>query len=280
MQLRFGGRPGTRDRFSTMVDVLTFDLSDLERYADVLRSTVAAVADDGMAAAAERLQPISGEVWMGRLKTVRAQGGGAGARSRPRNETLRAQVFIRGRVSVHSVRRASSTAQHPRRGPRLIPRRRAVRPALCTREDPPRILGARPGSGPLLPAQSGRHEHSREPHHPSRGVQYPEGRFSCCRPASRTVDACRRSMGRTHLLLPRPDRCWRRYRPSPLPPGVVAPVQAADGDSSSRRGLSCTVRFGRFGRWLRTDSAEEHFGKRVWDRGRAHDATDRERGGI
>jgi hypothetical protein len=80
-----------------MVDILTFDLSDAERYADILTATVGAVADGDFAAAAESLRPISGELWMGRLKAIGKAGDGPPAGTRPRNETLRAQVFIRDR---------------------------------------------------------------------------------------------------------------------------------------------------------------------------------------
>lgn len=78
-----------------MVDILTFDWASAERYADILTSSVAAVADGDLAAASERLQPIAGEVWMGRITTTRMAAEGAGGGARPRNETLRAQVFVR-----------------------------------------------------------------------------------------------------------------------------------------------------------------------------------------
>lgn len=79
-----------------MVEVLTFDVADVERYADVLTKAVAAVASEGLTAAAAQLQPITGEAWMGRLTATGKLGpGGSGAGERVRNESLRAQVFIR-----------------------------------------------------------------------------------------------------------------------------------------------------------------------------------------
>jgi hypothetical protein len=79
-------------------DILEFGDEEIERYADVLTKTVAAVARAGRDAGAAELQPIAGEIWMGRL----AMAGGPShdrdaAGGRVRNETLRAQVFIRDR---------------------------------------------------------------------------------------------------------------------------------------------------------------------------------------
>lgn len=86
------------DRFVAMTEIVAFNDSDVERYADVLAKTVAAVARGGLAAGALELQPIAGEIWMGRLAASREVAhGGSAAGSRLRDENLRAQVFIRDR---------------------------------------------------------------------------------------------------------------------------------------------------------------------------------------
>ncbi|GAA1822482.1 HNH endonuclease [Agromyces salentinus] len=79
-----------------MVDIVTFDAADVERYAGILTGAVAAVAGGDLVSAAAALQPIAGEVWMGRLTAAGKVGNReAVAGVRPRNESLRAQVFIR-----------------------------------------------------------------------------------------------------------------------------------------------------------------------------------------
>ena len=78
-----------------MAEILTFDQADAERYADILSATVAAVVSGDLGAALEELRPISGEVWMGRIKTIGVAGAGGVAAARPRDETLRARVFVR-----------------------------------------------------------------------------------------------------------------------------------------------------------------------------------------
>lgn len=84
------------DMFVAMVDILEFGATEVERYAEVLTNTARAVARAGRDAALAELQPIAGEIWMGRLTTVSRPGSDAiGARRRVVNETLRAQVFVR-----------------------------------------------------------------------------------------------------------------------------------------------------------------------------------------
>lgn len=79
-----------------MVDILTFDIADVERYADIITKAVTAVASSELTAAAAELQPIAGEIWMGRLTAAGRLGhDGSEAGNRVRNESLRAQVFIR-----------------------------------------------------------------------------------------------------------------------------------------------------------------------------------------
>lgn len=81
-----------------MVDVVTFDADDVERYADTLVATVSAVATSGVAAGAGALRPIAGQIWMGRLTTASNPGEVAATRRpRVRDENLRAQVFVRDR---------------------------------------------------------------------------------------------------------------------------------------------------------------------------------------
>lgn len=85
-----------RDRFKGMVDILTFDIADVERYADIITKAATAVASSELTAAAAELQPIAGEIWMGRLTAAGRLGhDGSEAGNRVRNESLRAQVFIR-----------------------------------------------------------------------------------------------------------------------------------------------------------------------------------------
>lgn len=79
-----------------MIEVLSLGGMESERYADVLSNTARAVADEGLSEASAALQPIAGEIWMGRLTTAsRAGEERAAAPPRLRNETLRAQVFVR-----------------------------------------------------------------------------------------------------------------------------------------------------------------------------------------
>lgn len=81
-----------------MVDIFSFDDSDIDRYATILSTTVAAVQAGSLNDAAGALEPIAGEIWMGRVAVLGAQRGGEvvlGARLK--NETLRAQVFVRDR---------------------------------------------------------------------------------------------------------------------------------------------------------------------------------------
>ena len=47
------------------MDILTFDDADVERYPNFITKAVAAVARGELTAAATKLQPIAGEVWMG-----------------------------------------------------------------------------------------------------------------------------------------------------------------------------------------------------------------------
>lgn len=83
--------------FVPMVDILELGAAEVERYAEVLESTARAVARDGRDAAIAELQPIAGEIWMGRVTTTSTPRIGAvGARRRRvDNETLRAQVIVR-----------------------------------------------------------------------------------------------------------------------------------------------------------------------------------------
>jgi hypothetical protein len=79
-----------------MIEVLEFNVSDVERYADVLAETVAAVADSDRSNAVNALAPIAGEVWMGRLTSVGKAGfGGAATGARVTDESLRARTFFR-----------------------------------------------------------------------------------------------------------------------------------------------------------------------------------------
>ena len=79
-----------------MVEIFEFGVADAERYADLLAKTVSAVANDDLAGAADALQPIAGEIWMGKLTSAgRRVNGGSAAGARLRDELLRAQVFIR-----------------------------------------------------------------------------------------------------------------------------------------------------------------------------------------
>ena len=91
-----------------MVEIVEFGDDDVERYADVLADTVAAVSRSGVVAGAAALQPIAREIWMGRLTTKKGLGAGEPATSnRLRNETLRAQVFVRdGFCCTYCGRRA------------------------------------------------------------------------------------------------------------------------------------------------------------------------------
>lgn len=79
-----------------MTDISSFGHADAERYADVLAQTVDAVANGGLAAGLAALQPIAGEVWVGRIAASRELGrSGSAPRARERNDALRAQVFVR-----------------------------------------------------------------------------------------------------------------------------------------------------------------------------------------
>lgn len=79
-----------------MVDIVEFTSGDVERYADVLSATVARVGDRDLPGAAGELQPIAGELWMGRIKLAGTRGRGAGAAGRrASNDVLRSQVFVR-----------------------------------------------------------------------------------------------------------------------------------------------------------------------------------------
>lgn len=79
-----------------MVEILDFGAAEVEQYAEVLTRTAKAVARGDRNAAIAELQPIAGEIWMGRLTTVgRAGSDAVGVRRRAVNETLRAQVFAR-----------------------------------------------------------------------------------------------------------------------------------------------------------------------------------------
>ncbi|MHA6668542.1 HNH endonuclease [Homoserinimonas sp. A447] len=81
-----------------MVDIFRFDDSDIDRYATCLSSTVAAVRAGSLKDATGALEPIAGEIWMGNLRVLGAQPGReVVAGTRLRNETLRAQVFVRDR---------------------------------------------------------------------------------------------------------------------------------------------------------------------------------------
>lgn len=81
-----------------MVDIFSFNDSDIDRYATSLSNTVSAVQTGSLTNAAGALESIVGEIWMGSLKVL-----GAGATgevvhgARVHNETLRAQVFARDR---------------------------------------------------------------------------------------------------------------------------------------------------------------------------------------
>ena len=78
------------------MEIFAFDAADAERYADVLARTVGAVANDDRAAAVAELRPIAGEIWMGKLSSARRAGNNRDvAGTRRRDESLRAQVFIR-----------------------------------------------------------------------------------------------------------------------------------------------------------------------------------------
>lgn len=84
-----------------MTEIIAFDASDVERYANILQATARAVAAHGLDGAEQFLAPIAGEVWAGKLKTDRAVSTSAGVgeapvrRVRISNDRLRAQVFIR-----------------------------------------------------------------------------------------------------------------------------------------------------------------------------------------
>ncbi len=67
----------------------------MDKYAEVLSATAAAVAREGIDAGARELGSIAGEIWMGRLTTSGDPGPSGGGGRRVGNEDLRAQVFIR-----------------------------------------------------------------------------------------------------------------------------------------------------------------------------------------
>lgn len=81
-----------------MVDILSFDADDIEHYADILTATAIAVANDGVEAGAAALEPIAGQVWMGKLTATSRRDAASGEpRPRVRDESLRARVFVRDR---------------------------------------------------------------------------------------------------------------------------------------------------------------------------------------
>ena len=81
-----------------MVDILSFDADDIEHYADILTATAIAVANNGLEAGAAALDPIAGQIWMGRLTaTSRPCAASDEPRPRVRDENLRARVFVRDR---------------------------------------------------------------------------------------------------------------------------------------------------------------------------------------
>lgn len=81
-----------------MVEVLKFDVADIERYAGILFMTSTAVSEIGREAAAEIVRPIAGEVWMGKLKSAGKAGLGGGATgARLITDAVRVRTFARDR---------------------------------------------------------------------------------------------------------------------------------------------------------------------------------------
>lgn len=78
-----------------MVDILSLDADDIEHYADILMATATAVANDGIEAGAAALEPIAGQIWMGKLTATSRRDAASGEpRPRVRDESLRARVFV------------------------------------------------------------------------------------------------------------------------------------------------------------------------------------------
>jgi hypothetical protein len=81
-----------------VVHIFSYGDADTDRYAAILSGTVTALRAGSLHDAARALEPIAGEIWMGRLTVTGApQRGEVVAGARLNNEMLRAQVFVRDR---------------------------------------------------------------------------------------------------------------------------------------------------------------------------------------